>query len=308
MLAGQVERALGENGEIPLDLRVEYTLGYIWGFLDATAQRIGLGVEDQTFVEASAYTHESLFGKTAGLEKYNESLALQQSGSEEYLSGMRQGGSEVVSWLQSGGEVQFASSEGSQSASSGKAIVSGNAPSGLCNLLTEDSSATEDSPLKESKEHECRYCHISESDLMEELKSALPEHLTFQSDVAPLEGMGVSVHHPSLPIFPIACVERDSRDSGNGPPMPKCCLSVRFPLLGALSNRPYPRPANLEECCQQILVFQKGKFGGNSSNPPRSGNSESSPGAGSSSGCLVLLAGATSLFFVGLMVVPAIFF
>lgn len=291
MLFSQVERAYWNTGLIPEERQGKFVLGYIWGFLDASAQRVGLSVDSEDFIGAITYTYEKLLGNDVGQEKMLEGYELQQSEDDEYFTGMALGGEEVVNWVQSGAEMRMVSDSSGQSAADGKVVVAGRIPKGLFEHLV---APTNYNP----QNHSCRFCEISEEELKNELAKVLPNFLRLVSDVASLEGMGVSIMHPEIPILPIACVERDTRPDGLNPPMPDCCLFVRFPLMGNLMNRPYQRPANLEDCRRQVIAFMEGKLAGEKG---REGNDHSStskaPVKSASSGCLVF--GVVAIFGMG---------
>lgn len=282
MLFSQVERAYWSTGIIPEERQDKFVLGYLWGFLDASAQRVGLDVNTEDFVGAASYTYEKLLGGERGLERLREGIGLQESRDPDYLSGMELGGQEVVSWVQSGADMRMVSDSTGNSAADGKVVVGGSIPKGLYEHLVRENDY-------DPQEHSCRFCEMEEEDLKNELAKVFPGNLRFDSDVAPIEGLGVAVMHPEIPIFPVACVERDRRPDSLDPPMPECCLFVRFPLLGNFSNRPYQRPANLEDCRRQITAFLEGRLAEskNSAGMPKPGQ----PGkvSANSSGCLVFV-------------------
>ena len=128
MLSLQADLLRSETGEMPPGSKDHFSLGYLWGFVDAHAQRAGISVGSDEFIFGILLVHEKVFGEEKGKSLLQQSVGLQGERNTEYFRGIEAGGGDVVSWYSSPGSDFKLGGEPGALAKDAKPIISGKEP------------------------------------------------------------------------------------------------------------------------------------------------------------------------------------
>jgi|GEM_PF-2449855 hypothetical protein len=131
MLASQLDAVRDATVAQPSVLEGNYVLGYIWGFLDAQAMRIQADVNDPHFIDGAEWVHEQIYGQEKGGSLFKKAVQAQQDQDLQYWDGMMAGGTDVNTWVHSGGDVHLEGTSPGSLAKHAKADITGKVPAGL---------------------------------------------------------------------------------------------------------------------------------------------------------------------------------